>query len=50
MDSLVSMAEFMTDPDNIENIPSEDLETAMESIVATVGGVMDVSLIIEDLQ
>ena len=43
MSSLVNMTEFMTDEENIDNIPSEDLETAMENIVATIGGVMDVS-------
>ncbi|GFO38753.1 polycystic kidney disease 1-related protein, partial [Plakobranchus ocellatus] len=41
MNALGNMTQFLIDPDNIENVPSEDLEVAMENGIAAIGGIMD---------
>ncbi|XP_059156485.1 uncharacterized protein LOC131941308 [Physella acuta] len=41
MDSLQSMSDFINDPDSIDNVPSEEIESAMRYIVATTACIMD---------
>ncbi|XP_012939225.2 sperm receptor for egg jelly [Aplysia californica] len=41
MEALENMTLFMTDPESVDKVPSEDLEVAMENGIAAIGGIMD---------